>query len=225
MTMRHHRPQEPPATAGESGAGEPREPGARQPGPVTYHDAARRYGPGTIAARERYDELSMRDHLARAYARLQASGEYDAARHGTGDTEPLTAAEHLELLATAEYLARTYKPSFETDNALLAGASWAQIADALGTDEAVARVAYRAWADGQHDMLTWTEGRLGMSHAEYAEAMQRVADGAGPGGAVERAAAGPGAILCAHADRNGDGVHWLEAGETCTEALEREAGQ
>ena len=39
-----------------------------------------------------------------------------------------------------------------------------------------------------------------MSHAEHAEAMQRVADGAEPDGAFERAAAGPGAILCAHAD-------------------------
>ena len=55
----------------------------------------------------------MQDCLARAYARLRAPGEYDAARHGTGATEPLTAAEHLELLATAEYLARAYKPSFE----------------------------------------------------------------------------------------------------------------
>jgi hypothetical protein len=167
----------------------------------------------------------MRDHLARAYARLRASGEYDAARHGTGHTEPLTAAEHLELLATAEYLARAYKPSFETDNALRAGASWAQVADALGTGEAAARVAYRAWADGQHDMLTWTEGRLGMSHAEYGEAMQRAAHGAEPDGALERAAAGPGAILCAHADRNGEGAHWLKAGEACAEALGREAGQ
>jgi hypothetical protein len=209
MTIPHHRPQERPAKTGELGAGEPRELEARQPGPVTYDDAARRYGPGTMGARERYDELSMRDHLARAYARLRAAGEYDAARHGTGDTEPLTAAEHLELLATAEYLARAYKPSFETDNALRAGASWAQVADALGTDEAAARLAYRAWADGQHDMLTWTEGRLGMSHAEYAEAMQRVADGA----------AGPGAVLCAHADRDGEGAHWLKTGETCTEAL------
>jgi hypothetical protein len=141
----------------------------------------------------------MRDHLARAHARLRASGEYDAARHGTRDTEPLTAAEHLELLATAEYLARAYKPSFETDNALRAGASWAQVADALAADEAAARVAYRAWADAQHDILTQAEGRLGISHAEYADAMQRVADGAGPGGASERGAAGPGAILCAHA--------------------------
>ena len=65
MTIPHHRPQERPAKAGGFGAGETRELEGRQPGPVTYDDASRRYGPGTIGARERYDELSMRDHLAR----------------------------------------------------------------------------------------------------------------------------------------------------------------
>ncbi len=64
-----------------------------------------------------------------------------------------------------------------------------------------------------------------MGHAEYAEAMQRVADDAGPDGAFEQTAAAPGAILCAHADRNGVGAHWREAGEICIEALGREAGQ
>jgi hypothetical protein len=73
---------------------------------VTYDQASQRYGPGTHAARGRHDELSVREHLSRAYARLKASGRYDAAKHGTRATEPLTAAEHLELLATAEYLAR-----------------------------------------------------------------------------------------------------------------------
>src|SRR5258708_18482138 len=57
--------------------------------PVTYDDASRYYGPGTHTARERHDELSMREHLARAYAKLTAAGTYDPARHGTGDTEPL----------------------------------------------------------------------------------------------------------------------------------------
>ena len=145
---------------------------ARQPRPASYDDAARIYGPGTTAARERYHELSTRHHLARAYAQLRATGQYDPARHGAGDTQPLTAAEHLELLATAEHLSRSYKPVPEVDHALRAGASWAQIAGALGTDEPTARAAYRAWADGQHDLLTWTEGRLGMSDAEHAEAMR-----------------------------------------------------
>jgi hypothetical protein len=146
---------------------------AHQSRPITYNLVSQRYGPGTHDVRERHDELSMREHLARAYAKLRATGEYDPARHGAGNAEPLTAAEHLELLATGEYLSRSYKPASEVDDALRAGASWAQIADALGADGATARAAYRAWADGQHDLLTWTEGRLGMSDAEHAEAMRR----------------------------------------------------
>jgi hypothetical protein len=145
----------------------------RQPRPVTYNAVSQRYGPGMHDARERYHELATRGCLYRAYAKLRATGQYDPARHGTEDTEPLTAAEHLELLATAEYLSRSYKPAPEVDHALRAGASWIQIADALSTDEPAARSAYRAWADGQHDLLAWTEGQLGMSDAEHAEAMQR----------------------------------------------------
>ena len=189
--------------------------------PVTYYDASRTYGPGLIAARERYDDLSMRDHLSRAYAELRASGEYDPARHGAGNTEPLTAAEHLELLATAEYLARSYKPSCEVDQTLRAGASWAQVAEALGADEAMARVEYRAWADGQHDMLTWTEGRLGMSDAEYAEALARAGE---PEPGAAKAYAATHRVLCAHADQDGRGAHWLQPGEKCA-AAEGPAGR
>src|SRR5260370_17236766 len=115
--------------------------------------------------------MRMRERLSRAHALLEAPGQSDPARHGSRDTEPLTAAEHLELLAAAEYLARAYKPHGEVDQALRAGATWRQVAEALGTDEAMARVEYRAWADGQHDMLRWTDGRLGMSDAEYGEAL------------------------------------------------------
>jgi hypothetical protein len=84
MTIPHRRPQKRPATAGESGVGEPREPRARQPGPVTYDDAARRHGPGAIGARERYDELSMRDHLARAAGELAL---FVAGRSVAGEVE------------------------------------------------------------------------------------------------------------------------------------------
>jgi hypothetical protein len=108
--------------------------GSREAQPITYHEVSRLYGPGTIGARERYGELSMREHLARAYTTLWARGEYDPAKHGAGDSEPLTAEEHLELLALGEYLARSYKPSFEVDHALRAGATWAQVAEALDAD-------------------------------------------------------------------------------------------
>jgi hypothetical protein len=151
--------------------------------PQTYNQASMRYGPGTHAAAGRYDELSMRHHLARSYASLKASGKYDPAKHGTGDTEPLTAAEHLELLATAEYLSRSYKPHGEVHHALRAGADWREVAAALGTDEDAAREHYRSWAQGQHDMWASTgvwEGepphRFGMNDADYAAAMARASN-------------------------------------------------
>ena len=67
--------------------------------PVTHDGAARAYGPGVLAERERYGELTMRCALACAYAKLRAAGTYDPEKHGTGGTELLTAAEHLKLLA------------------------------------------------------------------------------------------------------------------------------
>ena len=187
--------------------------GSREAQPITYHEVSRLYGPGTIGARERYGELSMREHLARAYTTLWARGEYDPAKHGAGDTEPLTAEEHLELLALGEYLARSYKPSFEVNHALQAGATWAQVAEALDVDEATARVEYRAWADGQHDMLRWTEGRLGMSDAEYTEVIGRAGE-LEPGAA--KAYAATHRVLCAHVDDGGRGAHWLAPGQKCT---------
>jgi hypothetical protein len=182
------------------------------PRPVTYDQVAQRFGPGRHDARERYDELSMREHLARAYAALRARGEYDPAKHSAGDTEPLTTTEHLELLAIGEYLARSYRPTSEIDRALRAGATWRQVAEALDTDEAMTRVAYRAWADGQHDMLRWTEGRLGMSDAEHAEVIARAGE---PDPGAAKAYAAMHRVLCAHADDDGRGAHWLAPGETC----------
>jgi hypothetical protein len=181
--------------------------------PHTYHQAAQRFGPGRHAAQERYEELSTRDHLARAYAELRASVEYDPAKHGAGDTEPLTADEHLELLAIGEYLARSYKPASEVHNALRAGAAWDQIAEALDTGEAMARVTYRAWADGQHDMLRWTQGSLGMSDAEYADAIARAGE---PDPGAAKAYAATHHVLCAHTGDDGRAAHWLAPGEECS---------
>jgi hypothetical protein len=181
--------------------------------PVTSEQADRRYGPGTRAARERHDELSMRDFLARADAR-RAAGDRDPERHGAGNAERLTVREHLELLATAEYLARAYMPSREVHHALRAGATWPQVAAAVGTSEAAARAAYQAWADGQHDMLRWTGGRLGMSDAEYAETRARAGE---PEPSAAEAGAAAHRVLCAHADLGGRGAHWLAPGQTCTD--------
>ena len=132
-----------PAESGEALTGY--EPSVPQPvaddQPVTFEQAGRRYGPGTRAARERHDELSMRDFLARADAKQQAASDRDPGMRGAWDADPLTAIEHLELLATAEYLARAYKPSREVHHALRAGATWPQVAAAVGTSEAAARAA------------------------------------------------------------------------------------
>jgi hypothetical protein len=140
---------------------------------ITYNQASERFGPGTFTARERYEELNSRYHLHRARTKLIATGQYDPAKHGTRETEPLTTCEHLELLAVAEYLTRCYKPSFEIDNALRAGATWLQIADALGTDETSARANYRAWAEGQHQLFT-DLGMFGLDDTSFAEALKRL---------------------------------------------------
>ena len=129
---------------------------------------------GVIAVRERYDELTSRDYTARAIATLKARGTYDPAKHpDASEYQPLTAAEHVEVLATGELLARHYRHPVHVDQAIKAGASWPQIAEAVGSDEAQARQQYREWADGQHNLYIYYEGKLGMNDAEYAAAIKR----------------------------------------------------
>jgi len=140
--------------------------------PVTWTDANRRY-PGTHEAQERFAQLAMRDQLARSYAKLRASGTYDPAEHGKGDTEPLTVAEHLELVATGEMLARYYRSPNFAHRALQAGATWQQIADARGTTEGDVRSQYREWAAGQHCLWVTTGSKFGLGDAEYAAALAR----------------------------------------------------
>ena len=60
--------------------------------------------------------------------------------------------------------------------AVLAGASWLQVAAATGSDEAAARQAYREWADGQHRLYVDYEGRFGMDAAGHAAALRRAAE-------------------------------------------------
>jgi hypothetical protein len=149
---------------------------APQERPVTYNQASSAYRPGWTAARERYDELDMRGHLSRARAKLVAEGRYDPAQHGTTYTEPLSIAEQLELMALGEYLSRTYRPSYDIDLALHAGASWPEIASALGVDQAEARQRYRDWEDGQHRLWVDYDGMFGLSDAAHAEKVARVGD-------------------------------------------------
>jgi hypothetical protein len=186
------------------------------PRPTTYHEASSAYS-YTGDARRRHDELTQRDALARARAALRARGELDPARHGAEEHEPLSASECLEILATGEVVARTYRHPVNIDRALEAGASWEQVA-ALDCDEAQARQNYRKWAQGQHHL--WASdysgsGKLGLNDADYAKAIARVGE---PELAAAKAYTASHRVLCAHADQDGRGAHWLEPGESAWRA-------
>jgi hypothetical protein len=143
---------------------------------------------GIIEARERFDELTSRDLMARSLVTLKARGTYDPARHpDPGKYQPLTAAEHLEVLAFGEVLARYYRHPAYVDQAVKSGASWLQIAEAVGSDEAQARQQYREWADGQHDLYVHYEGRFGIDDSEHAAAINRASEPASLRGAEREA--------------------------------------
>jgi hypothetical protein len=148
---------------------------ATAPRATTYWQAQDGYR-STIDARERFAELTLRDLLARSYATLKARGEYDPQKHGDGNREPLTATEHLEILALGEMLARHYRHPAQVDEAVKAGASWSQVAEAVGSDKARVRRAYREWADGQYRLHTDYEGKFGMDDAEHAAAISRASE-------------------------------------------------
>ena len=132
---------------------------------------------GIAEARERFDELASRDLMARSIATLKARGTYDPARHlDASKYQPLTVAEHLEVLAFGEVLARYYRHPAYVDQAVKAGATWPQIAEAVGSGEAQARQHYREWADGQHDLYLYYKGQFGMDDAEHAAAIQRASE-------------------------------------------------
>jgi hypothetical protein len=159
----------------------------QDPGPsdhesmITYQQAQGGYR-STSDARERYEELTIRDISSRAIATLKARGTYDPDKHGDADKhQPLTAAEHLEILAAGEMLARYYRHPTDVDQAVKAGASWSQIAEAVGSDEQQVRQHYREWAEGQHRLHVYYEGKFGLDDAEYAAAIRLASEpSAGP---------------------------------------------
>ena len=148
--------------------------------PTTYHGASRS-GRTWLDARDRYDELTQRDLSARARATLVARGEYDPAKHGSANPEPLTLSEYLEVLANGEVVARVYRHPYQVHLALEAGATWGQIADATGGSVDQARREYREFAEGQHNLWAGVyggeRGKFGMNDADYAAAMARAAEG------------------------------------------------
>jgi hypothetical protein len=133
-------------------------------GPKTYHEASNGSLPDQIA---RYHELSERDLIAGSIATLKARGTFQPNEHVNEERfPPLTVAEHLEMLALGEVIARYYRHPSQIDKAVKARATWEQIAAATGTTAGASRAAYREWAEGQHKYA-------GMGDAEYAAALER----------------------------------------------------
>ena len=98
------------------------EAGERAKRPVTYHEAMDLSLRDRIA---RYEELTDRNLMARSIATLQARGEYDKDRHpDPGEYQPLTVAEHLEMLVLGEAIAFYYRHPAGVDHAVRAGATW-----------------------------------------------------------------------------------------------------
>ena len=140
----------------------------------------------------RWLELTGRDLTARSIAELTAAGAYDPDRHpAAADYPPLTVAEHLEVLAIGEALARHFRHPAHIHHAVAAGAAWAQIAAAVGRDEQTLRTGYRTWADGQHHLHHASGGRYGLSDGEHAAAIAKtVQTGETAGATVDTPAGG-----------------------------------
>jgi hypothetical protein len=140
---------------------------------TTYQETSSRYA-ATGDARDRFEELVIRDVRTRAFIALAARGDYDPRIHGdVGGVEPLNVTEHLELLAAGELLARYYRHPAHAHRALQAGATWEQVAAATGRDEAQARSDYRQWAEDEHRLWADCNGEFGIDAAEYAAAIGR----------------------------------------------------
>jgi hypothetical protein len=136
-------------------------------GPATYDEAT---GGNIVDQIARYRELAGRDVMARSIATLKARGTYEPNEYvNEVKFPPLTVAEHLEMLALGEVIARYYRHPSQVDNAVKAGATWDQIAAATGTTADAARAAYIEWAEGQHKYT-------GMNDAEYAAALEAAAE-------------------------------------------------
>jgi hypothetical protein len=122
----------------------------------------------------RYQALDGRDSTARAIATLQARGAWNDDRSlNPDDYPPLTASEHLELIALGEVIARHYRHPALVHHAVLAGATWQQVADAAGGDVHQARQDYQAWAEGQRQLRReFPDGTLGLGEDEYRAAVE-----------------------------------------------------
>jgi hypothetical protein len=150
--------------------------------PVTYDEALEVSWPDLLM---RWQALNDRDSIARAIATLQARGEWnDDHSLNPADYPPLTVDEHLELIALAEVAARRFRHPAYVHDAVLAGATWEQIAAAAGSDPQQARERYLRWAESQRELREqFPGGTIGLGQDEYRAAV-RAADAEAPGGAL-----------------------------------------
>jgi hypothetical protein len=140
----------------------------RSDGPVTWEDYI---GVGLLTEHlTRWRELTDRDLVARSLVSLQARGAYDAEKHGDlADFPPLTVEEHLEGLALGRAISWYLRHPSDLHSAITAGATWEQVAIAIGDDEQEIQQAYRVWVDGQRRLHETTGGTLGLAQAEASE--------------------------------------------------------
>ena len=112
----------------------------------------------------RFDELRTRESMAATAAELSA----DSAAADPIDAPPLRREEALELLSLGEVIARKagYGRQLSVRAARAAGASWAQIGEALGTTKQSAWEAHSRWIDAQEeqrrraDYLGWDDDEV-----------------------------------------------------------------
>jgi hypothetical protein len=135
--------------------------------PLTYEAASSRYMGAEASAYERFTELRMREACALSENPVLSAGR-----------DPLTAAEHLEMMAAGEVLARYYyRHQDRIDRAVRAGASWDQVGAAAGISAAQARQEYRDWAGQQHVRSgNPNPYGLGLDDAEYLAALARAVE-------------------------------------------------
>ena len=126
-------------------------------------------------------ELERSLTLTAAVARLEQlrTGDSLADPDDPAEFPPLDRQESLELLALQEVVTRKagYGRQLTVRTARAAGASWAEIGQALGTSRQAAWEAHQRWIDGQAAQ----SGRVGEIGLDAAEAAAARALAGGPG--------------------------------------------
>jgi hypothetical protein len=94
------------------------------------------------------------------------------ARAYPADNPPLTLEEHLEVVQAGAKLAFHLADPMYVHEAVLRGATWDQIAEALDKPRHDAAATYVDWAERQH--RRYGESGTGLNDEEYEAALERV---------------------------------------------------